>query len=101
MACEGLKNNTKGRTIQASCSITHAAGNIQPVFCLMTGGNVISFQAHNTNILHIQSNGEGGTVGPGKKEIYIKINSRPFEKATAVRYGPVRYDGQYRKGYTE
>ncbi len=41
MACKGLKNYTKGRTIQVSCGITHAARNIQSVFCLTTVEKVI------------------------------------------------------------
>ncbi len=41
MASEGLTNNAESRTIQASCSIAYAAGNIYPVFSLMTGGKML------------------------------------------------------------
>ncbi len=38
MSHEGLKYNTKGRTIQTSHSIACTAGNVQLVLCLTAGG---------------------------------------------------------------
>ncbi len=52
MAGKGLKNDTESKTIQASCGIAYAVGNIHPVFCLMTDGNVfLSLDAGAYNVL--------------------------------------------------